>query len=355
MLIFAKSALDKQQLDCKMEIGCDGLEIQLLTELVDGKLGNYFNAEDAINLDRFKHYPVSVVHVPLLSHYGMEDVNIESFCDEDFKMLDQVFYIANFFGLMQNKTVLVVCHSETDKQNMMLVSDTWKQVKTAIGSLLLKYPYTELAIENVTPLRRVGSGNMHLCNNFHFDNVEMAKELRAEFSTDRIGTCLDVCHAMIARKYMLALFKELGEEPENYSLDAYFEANKDYIKLIHLADFKGNGYGPGKHGTAFDENSKEKLRWIMSLYDKYNYQCPITLEVGETNYLISDNYAVTRNVLRSVLSESEFKGGSFQQTFSAYCKKYNIQNAKEELSRLEELFHTKDKAELERAITYQFM
>lgn len=304
MEIYAKSALSRAQIDCKINIGCDAIEVQLLAELVDGELGRYHMAEDVFNLEEFKDYSISAVHVPLLSHFGLSDVNLESFCDEDFKLLDQVFYIANWFGEKQNKRVLVVIHSETDRTNMMLISDTWKTVLNAVGCLLFKYPYTELGIENVTPLREVHSGDMHLCSNFHWDNIDMAKELRKELHTDRVGTVLDICHAMITKKYMTVIYNEFADAPcEDYDLETYFAKNKDYIKLIHLASMKGSGYGKGKHGTKFSDENIDELREIMGYYDKYEYSCPITLEVEETDFLVSDNYRETRETLLKVLDK----------------------------------------------------
>ena len=86
--------LNKEQIERKIKIGCDGIEIQLLTELIHGQLGNYFEAEDVFDLQSFAKYNISVVHAPILSKYGISDVNLETLCDGyDFKLLDQVFYI----------------------------------------------------------------------------------------------------------------------------------------------------------------------------------------------------------------------------------------------------------------------
>ena len=84
MEIYAKSSLTESQMDTKLDIGCDGLEIQLLGELVNGEVGQYLLAKDVFELQQLKDYPVSVVHSPILCHYGLADVNIENFaCDEE--------------------------------------------------------------------------------------------------------------------------------------------------------------------------------------------------------------------------------------------------------------------------------
>lgn len=69
MRIFAKSSLSKEQLDVKVGIGCDGVEMQLLSELVDGKIGRYFKADEVFDLSSFNNYPIKIVHCPLLGSY----------------------------------------------------------------------------------------------------------------------------------------------------------------------------------------------------------------------------------------------------------------------------------------------
>ena len=73
--------------------------------------------------------------------------------------------------------------------------------------------------------------------------------------------------------------------------------------MIHLSDAKGNGYGKGKHGALFNEDNKDKLKSILDLYHKYNYHCPVTLEVNETDYSICDNYKKTRETVFQILEK----------------------------------------------------
>lgn len=304
MDIYAKSSLSKEQLDVKMKLGTDGIEIQLLGELVNGKLGDYLQADSVFDLDSFRGYPIKVIHCPLLHKYGLSDINIESFARSDFELLNQVCYIANYFGQVQfENKILVVIHSEMSLENMRVIG-LLEDVTKSISYILLKYSFIELVIENVTPLRKVYKSEIHLCNNFSFDNVELVKYLREELGTDRIGTCLDTCHAMLARKYMEVVYKEIGDiEFPDYSLDGYFKRNKDYVKLIHLSDAQGSGYGFGKHRVRFSDKNIDKLGGIVDLYYKYNYSCPITLEVDEKDYSICDSYKETKDTLEKVLSQ----------------------------------------------------
>lgn len=301
MQLYAKSAFKKKDMDVKVDIGCDGIEIQLLGELVNGELGKYFKAQEVFELEKFHEYPISVVHCPLLGKFGLPDVNIENFATNDFELLNQVCYIANYFGKLQEKNVIVVIHSEMSMENMHLVGILVK-LEMIIQHLLFQYPYIEIAIENVSPLRKVYKSEIHLCNNFSFDNVELVAYLRQKLATDRIGTCLDTCHAMITDRYMKAIYEQLEDIPyTDYSLEKYFLKNKNYIKLIHLSDMKGNGYGRGKHGISFFPETKDRLEYILALYGKYGYQCPVTLEVEETDYLVCESYRKTRELVLDIL------------------------------------------------------
>lgn len=303
MLIYAESALKEKDLDVKLDIGCDGIEIQLLDELVNGEIGNYNLAEDVFKLDRFKKYPVRVVHAPLLWNFGLPDVNIESFVGRDFKLLDQVCYVADYFGKQQGKNILVIIHSEMNVDTMKAVG-ILDRVTYSLDKLFSKYHNIEIVFENVTPLRKVYRGEISLCNNFSYDNVELVGYLRRELNSDKVGTCLDTCHALITNRYMSAIYDKLEDvERIDYSLNSYFEKNRSYVKLMHISDAKGNGYGKGKYGVKFSSDNKQRLVELMELYDEFGYMCPVTLEINETNYQICNGYRESRNTLLSILND----------------------------------------------------
>lgn len=297
--IYAKASLSHEQIDVKNQIGCDGIEIQLLNELVENRQGHVYKmVSDTFNLSEFEDKNIRVVHCPLLS--GMGDVLLEMFVDnEDVVLLDRVCYIANHYGTEDRKTIVVI-HSESYYSALSDLGDTWVRIRETLSKLLTAYPNIEIAIENVSPIRGIGKGGrLHLANNFGFDNVEMVKRLRDELHSDRIGTCLDTCHAMLTDKYISAIYKEVADrEPEDYSMKKFFEENREYCKLIHLADIKGSGYGKGRHGVPFEDNpnSLYHLIHIIKLYKLLSYNCPITLEVEETDYSVCNGFASTKEL-----------------------------------------------------------
>ena len=306
MKILAKSAFTDEQLNAKVACNADGIEIQLLSELINGKVGRYHTAEEVFDMDKLKTYDIYCVHAPILSFYGLSDVNLEDMVDfEDFVLLDQVFNIANTIGEYHNRKTIIIVHSELYREKMIGLGDTWKRVLNSVGCLLLKYPYTERAIENITPVRNAHQKPLYLSNNYKFDNVVMAKELRKQLHTDRVGTVLDICHARITDKYMNEIYKILGDEPEDYSLNNFFKENKDVIKLIHLADMKGTGFGKGQHGTPFEETEESltALNTFIDLYKKYDYSCLVTLEVSETDFIASQGFRESNRLLLQELEK----------------------------------------------------
>lgn len=306
MKILAKSAFNEEQLNAKVASNAEGIEIQLLSELINGKVGRYHTAEEVFDINKLKKFDIYCVHAPILSFYGLSDVNLEDMVDfEDFVLLDQVFNIANTIGKYHNRKTIIIVHSELYREKMIGLGDTWKRVLNSVGCLLLKYPFTELAIENITPVRNAHKTPLYLSNNFKFDNIVMAKELRKQLNTDRVGTVLDICHARITDKYMTEIYKILGDEPEDYSLDNFFKENKDVIKLIHLADMKGSGYGKGQHGTPFEETeeSMKALNTFIDLYKKYDYSCLVTLEVAETDFIASQGFRESNRLLLQELEK----------------------------------------------------
>jgi len=297
--IYAKSALTREQASVKARIGCDALEVQLLGELIINKAQSIYRPfEQVFDIEAFsKKYDVDVIHMPIPP--GVGDLPLESLIDvKDFPLLIQVFDMAQKFAEMQGHTVGIVIHSETfyDK---LLEEDVWPDLVEQVGWLLGNHKDVVIYLENVSPLRGVGKGKqLHLANNFAFDNVEMVKRLREELKTERIFTCLDICHAMLAEKYLTVLYKEVGDVPmPDLSMERYFIENKDVIGLIHLCDIYGSGYGKGRHGVPFKESTYPKLESILDLYVKYSYECPLTLEVEEQDFSICDGYAGTKKLV----------------------------------------------------------
>ena len=88
-MVIAKSALVKSQMECKMNLGADALEIQLLNELVE----NDDLASAFPNLGECLNFPVYSVHTPLVQY-----ANLDSRLD----IVLEVLVRSNYIDLFEN-------------------------------------------------------------------------------------------------------------------------------------------------------------------------------------------------------------------------------------------------------------
>lgn len=296
--IIAKSAPKKLDLNEKMKKGCDGIELHITDKLFNSK--SYEN-EFSEGIRLLKDYPIYSVHSPLSE---MMDINIiELYTLEKYILMDKTFKLANLCGKMHKKIIPVVIHNNENLNNIFKMDKNGEELIDTIKSLLNKYPYTSLAIENVTPFNLLN--DLFLSNGFLFENVEIAKWLTRELKTDRVGTVLDLCHAEISVNFLNVIKKDF-EFYKDYTIEDYFKVNKDIVTLIHFNTMSGNGYGKG-HGIGYNiDNPKdcEKLSIIMSYYNKYLKDTPLVLEVKEDDYHNCVNYENTKNAINKVLKKA---------------------------------------------------
>lgn len=305
-LIYAKSRLIKEQLDCKMRLGCDGIEIQLFNEFGASDTESYMPWWKIYKLPDFKPYPIRAIHVPI-AREGM--LNIEFMANPVFQnKLSNICDLANSIAKQQGKSVTVVLHSEMDF-NRIINTGIYVGIYNYISRLLNEYLFIEIVVENVLPLNYYSdTKNFNLRGNFAFEGVKLVKKLREDLGTDRIGTLLDTCHAKQAGKVLINLLSYLDLELEDryLSMDNYFKQNADVCKGIHLADCVGFGYKKGQHGAGYTEDNHVGLDLAIELYFKYNYNCPICLEIQEEDYSICSNYEINKKLLEDAI-EHEMK------------------------------------------------
>ncbi|KSV58758.1 TIM barrel protein [Acetivibrio ethanolgignens] len=305
MDVYVKAKLDHSQLNAKESIGCDGIELQLLGELAKVSYSKYSDTTELINLQDFSQYKVKVVHAPLYRGGGSLDCELEMLTENNASALKHCFQVANYFGEIQDTDVTLVVHS---MEHFKYLKDTcrWGRVVQAVNECLQEFSRVTLAIENASPIRSIENGVPIFSNNVYSSSIEMAKELRCILKTDRVGTVLDVCHALLTDKYVTAIHNAMADleysQPDT-SLARYYEMSKETLKLVHLARYTGSGYGKGRHGIAFTDDSYAMLRRILATHLHYAPECPITIEVEENNYLKCDGYRNTKKLLEEALDE----------------------------------------------------
>ena len=301
MNIYGKSAATVEQLSIRKDRGFDRFELQLLAEMLsdDGIL----NAEDVYDLAAVAQYNIYAVHAPL---FPDGDMNLEHMIrGSGQKLLDQCFYIAEYMAKARMRDITLITHTRFSLRDYEKTG-LWHDLLGVIGTMLNKYPHVHIAIENVVPFVDIKHHDIRFSNNIKFDNVEIAKKLRMLLETERVGTVLDTCHAMMTKKYVGTCYQAVNDERypmENLSLDEYFKQNAETCKLIHCSNMRGNGMQVPEHGAPFlCENPEDValLTQIMKSYIRYGYECPITLEVGEVDIMNPINYSKTWMTMMSV-------------------------------------------------------
>lgn len=303
MEIYGKSALVVSQLEARIKNGFDKIELQLLNELFDEN-GYCQKAEDVYDLAAISKYEICAVHAPLIKE---GDVNLEYMTiGEPKKALEECFKIAQYMANVRKRKIILIVHAGQSPKELIKMG-VWSPLVVTLGLLLDKYPDVDIAIENIIPERGIQRSDIAFCNNFKFDNAEMARQLNATLETDRIGTVIDTCHIIMTQNILKAIFDYINDPlypMEDVSMKKFFEMNADVCKLIHLAGVQGNGISSEHHGVPLLTFMPERLKIleeVLDLYFKFGYKCPITLEVCESDLNNPTNYMLAKQSLLRTL------------------------------------------------------
>ena len=142
---------------------------------------------------------------------------------------------------------------------------------------------------------------MQVFTNSYNGSFKLINNLNWYFGTRQFGTVLDTCHA-------LSSIRTMERVAQGYScfkiptLEDYYKENKDYIKLVHLANCVNLGILKEEHGTAF--KTKEEMYEVIKPYFTFDYTCPVVLEIQEDNYLKPVNLVSNCEMLGGIIVEN---------------------------------------------------
>lgn len=318
-IILAKSAMNYEQMKRKIELGADGLEIQLLGELIVSQK-RFKTVEKAFpNLFELTEFPVYSIHAPLLEYTTDKNLddsnidiqpNIEQLVQREYVyLLEQIFRLAETFALKQNHRVNIVVHSELSYRTLKTYnSSIYKDLTTIIPKLLSKYEEVDLCIENVCPIRKIykQTGEFQLGNNFSYDCIEMVEDLRNTLGKEyknRLFNVLDTCHAEIAHQFVYTLHKLYPEiNISEYEMYTFFKKFASTTKIVHLSITRGNGNGKGRHGQPFETfEDKQIAEYYLRELKENNFNSFYVLEVAETDYNLSDGFSKSLKIIKELL------------------------------------------------------
>lgn len=296
--IYSKSAIKTPDLKGQRELISDGVEVQLLEDFYKSKnTTDYYIkilGEDIEN--------VKVIHTPL-SHKDKNyyiDMTLESLLLDEYKLIfHKVCSLAQIIAKRNNSEIIVVLHNSFNLNSIKILGYKYIDLINYLNLILNQYPNIKIGIENVIPIDGL-KREVYFTNGALPSDVEVIRDIRRRLKTDRICSVLDICHAISTINFMnLILCNE--EDNLELTLKDFFALNEDIICLIHLSYAKGIGQGKTRHGQPFTSSNQDILEKIMDLYYKYNYNCPITIEVLEDDYVSCSNYKITRDTINSYL------------------------------------------------------
>lgn len=298
--IYAKASLDKGEMQEKIRCGCDAIELNLEDDFL--RHGDDFL--EYYGKEIFAMKDIQVIHIPF--NQDQEMLNLEwIFGHKDISVIENVFALAQYCSGIWKHRVVVVVHSCMAMYDFMQFELLQEKIVNGLKTLFAQYDQVDLAIEN-TVLLEMGKKDkpvFRLCNGIYQDTSELVKWLRGYFG-DRIGSVLDICHAMMTEKYLKVLLEAANIGSifpdvviEDINMEHYFQMNQGICKLIHFNNLQDNGYREN-HGTPFE--TLDEVMELLELYEKYQYDCPLTLEIREDNYLDCCNYKKTKNLIEEV-------------------------------------------------------
>lgn len=296
MRIIAKSIIREENLKGKSKI-CRNIEIQLFDEFDRQESVKELYAK-TISIPNVR---ILAVHSPIVNNEG---VNIEFIGnDDDYKRIAKTIELAHMFSEYYNERIKVIIHSALDIELLTKIPDIYNNILRFFGVMLAKYPNVDFCIENVIPVNKSKTDEIYMRSNCLFDGIELVNKLNEIFKTDRFGTVLDTCHALTTIRGLQNYFKDYPEITKQFSLEDFFVKNKDCVKLIHLANVINLGYDKGTHGILFKDDDLPLMQEILGYYKKYDYNCDITIEISENDYVLNENFKDNYNKLLNICKD----------------------------------------------------
>lgn len=301
MQILAKSAADPAQIKDKLEKGCDGIEIQLLGDFLDEKNTAQYYYQKTFSC---AGADIQVVHMPLIKH---QDVNLELLTYPVYwKAFEKAALLSQMLAEKYHHNVVLILHNTLTLDQYQHMPALLKEIESLLEYTFSNFSQVEYAIENILPLE-LSAGKTPLGRNgFGFDNVDLVNYFNERFGTcNKFGTVIDTCHAMASYRMLAHIFAENHNSSlEGLRLEDFFSKNQGLLKVIHLTNVHSMGFNPGEHGCSFEPDSELDtlfLERFFSLYQKYASGVPITIEVYEKDYLDSQSYLKTKNMIQNYI------------------------------------------------------
>lgn len=313
MIIGTKCSFNTEQLLCSISKGLTSLEFHT----------NYNDFFGNVNFKEIKDILIKnnvtchAVHAPIADANGIkESISIGTFHKEqrasNIELFKKCIEVANF--LCDTDNPIVVTHIGTgfnlmdNKLNNLsksYIDETLEEAREDLSILqdYIKnnYPKTILVVENM-PSMAYSSKEEVLC--WYFGREHDLPQFIESLNLPNIKTCLDICHLTTTMR-----LNKLQNPHLKSSLDDYIKSYSKTLGLVHLNNCINLGEILRYHSQPFlkdNENDIELLTNFFVSMQKYNIDCPITLEINETNYLTQLNVEHTIKSIEHVFKQLKY-------------------------------------------------
>lgn len=295
MEIFYKCAPYPDELDSSRGLNADGMELQLLNKFT----ANYKGTAEYLELLSEDISVIKFIHSPLkFGQYKRDAINIEDLQDSfAIEVLQNVCDLAEEIGKINNSQIGVIVHTGINMVDLNLNLNLRTYLLSQFGYLLTRYPHVNLYIENVICTSTREKEALYFTNGALPNYIDIINFFRKQLNKpERIYGVLDICHAFST----VRMLRGCGSF---YDLDDFFKRmnNNNAIGLIHLAYLDNLGIQTGEHAIGYTEETYPELKYVMSLYNRYGFTCPITIEVNEQDYSQYNVYKETRKLLGRII------------------------------------------------------
>lgn len=287
-----KTALIANQLEAATQLN-PTMEIQLLADF----LQENYDLDQAMEMVKTYKPNIKVLHSPLA--YG-EDTDLSKIEEvEIYRAAERTCQLAERLATYYGRRMPVVFHYGGDVDELKTQQARRVAFLNAITNLYQQYPSVDFYFENVTVFifsKHPKNPRLRYRDADAKTAPQLVRWLREVFKdSTRFYSVLDTCHALMT----IRLIQTVGGEA---SLEDFFKANEGVCGLIHLANARNYGIGPD-HGTPFLEEDAQLLEEILTLYQNYGFDCPLTLEINEPDYEAYQNYQATKDTLKHLIKK----------------------------------------------------
>lgn len=314
MQIGTKCSFNKEQLLCSIQKGLYSLEFHT----------NYSDFNSDIDFSEIKeilknnNISCHAVHAPISDNKGIkESISIGTFYREQRKdnieLFKKCIQVANY--LCENNTPIVVSHigtgyciTDNDFNNLskedinVYIKEAEEDLNIINNYILENYPNTIFVVENMPSMTYSSDNKLH---SWYFGCKEDLPQFIDSLNLSNIKTCLDVCHLTTTMR-----IDKLKNPYNDISLDYYIEKYSKNLGLIHLNNCINLGEKLEWHSQPFIKNLDEDVKLLTEFFTaifKYNVNCPISLEINDTDYLKQTNTDKTIECIEYVLKNIQNK------------------------------------------------